>query len=44
MPGESAPLVSIIIPAYVATRRQAELLDETLRTVGAQTCQDTKSS
>ena len=40
MPGKSAPLVSIITPAYVATPRQAELLDETLRTVWAQTCQD----
>ena len=40
MPGRSAPLVSIIIPAYVSTVRQAELLDETLRTVDAQTCSD----
>ncbi len=40
MPGASRPLVSIIIPAYVTTPRQAELLDETLRTVAAQTCQD----
>lgn len=36
----AAPLVSIVIPAYVATTRQAELLDETLRSVAAQTFQD----
>ena len=40
MPTASAPLVSIIIPAYVATRRQAELLNQTLRTVAAQTITD----
>jgi glycosyltransferase involved in cell wall biosynthesis len=34
------PLVSIVIPAYVATRRQAELLVETLETVAAGSCQD----
>jgi glycosyltransferase involved in cell wall biosynthesis len=34
------PLVSIIIPAYVTTPRQAELLAETLDTVAAQSCQD----
>ncbi len=37
MTSDSAGCVSIIIAAYVATPRQAELLDETLRTVGAQT-------
>ena len=36
----ASPLVSIVIPAYIATPRQAELLDETLRSVTAQTCQD----
>src|SRR5919112_608571 len=36
----AAPLVSIVIPAYVATRRQAELLAETLDTVASQTCPD----
>ncbi|HSH38552.1 MAG TPA: glycosyltransferase family A protein, partial [Chthoniobacterales bacterium] len=40
MPARPAPLVSIIIPAYIATARQAELLVETLATVRAQTCQD----
>jgi glycosyltransferase involved in cell wall biosynthesis len=34
------PLVSIVIPAYVATPRQAELLAETLDTVAAQSCRD----
>jgi glycosyltransferase involved in cell wall biosynthesis len=34
------PLVSIVIPAYVATPRQAELLAETLDTVAAQSFQD----
>jgi glycosyltransferase involved in cell wall biosynthesis len=38
--GPAPPLVSIIIPAYVATQRQAELLVETLDTVAAQSCQD----
>ncbi|HEX2249518.1 MAG TPA: glycosyltransferase family A protein [Gemmatimonadales bacterium] len=32
--------VSIIIPAYVTTKRQADLLAETLDTVAAQSCQD----
>jgi glycosyltransferase involved in cell wall biosynthesis len=36
----ATPLVSIIIPAYVATPRQADLLAETLDTVTAQSCQD----
>jgi len=36
----SPPLVSIIVPCYVASARQAELLDETLCTVAAQTCRD----
>jgi glycosyltransferase involved in cell wall biosynthesis len=40
MPSDSAPRVSIIIAAYVANRRQAELLDETLRTVATQTRRD----
>lgn len=35
-----APLVSIIVPAYVASPKQAELLDETLHTVAGQTCKD----
>jgi len=34
------PLVSIVVPAYVASPKQAELLDETLRTVAGQTCKD----
>src|SRR4051812_19561953 len=34
------PLVSIVIPAYVATPRQADLLAETLDTVAAQSCPD----
>jgi glycosyltransferase involved in cell wall biosynthesis len=38
--GGPAPLVSIIVPCYLATPRQVELLDETLHTVGAQTCRD----
>jgi glycosyltransferase involved in cell wall biosynthesis len=37
---QPAPLVSIVMPCYVATPRQAELLDETLHTVAAQTCRD----
>jgi glycosyltransferase involved in cell wall biosynthesis len=36
----AAPLVSIVIPAYVATPHQCELLAETLDTVAAQSCQD----
>jgi glycosyltransferase involved in cell wall biosynthesis len=40
-PGDPrAPLVSIVIPCYVTTPAQADLLDETLRTVDAQTCRD----
>jgi glycosyltransferase involved in cell wall biosynthesis len=35
-----APLVSIIIPCYVTSTKQAELLDETLHTVAGQTCKD----
>ncbi|HEV2146816.1 MAG TPA: glycosyltransferase family A protein [Longimicrobiaceae bacterium] len=35
-----SPLVSIVIPSYVSTPKQAELLDETLHTVAAQTCRD----
>jgi glycosyltransferase involved in cell wall biosynthesis len=40
MAGSVSPLVSIIIPAYVATSRQADLLAETLDTVAAQSCRD----
>lgn len=40
MPTHPAPLVSIVIPAYVASPQQAELLDETLHTVDRQTCAD----
>ncbi len=34
------PLVSIVVPCRIDTRRQAELLDETLQTVDAQTVAD----
>ena len=34
------PLVSIIIPAYIANDRQEAVLQETLRTVDAQRCDD----
>ena len=34
------PLVSIILPCYLSTPAQAELLHQTLQTVSAQTCQD----
>jgi GT2 family glycosyltransferase len=34
------PLISVIIPCFVATERQAELLEETLATVSAQTGPD----
>jgi glycosyltransferase involved in cell wall biosynthesis len=34
------PLVSIVIPCFLGTPAQAQLLEETLRTVSAQTCQD----
>jgi glycosyltransferase involved in cell wall biosynthesis len=34
----TGPLVSIVIPAYIADQRQAALLGETLATVDAQTC------
>ena len=40
MTGPVPPLVSIVIPAYVATQRQADLLAETLDTVAAQSCDD----
>jgi glycosyltransferase involved in cell wall biosynthesis len=40
MPAQTTPLVSIVVPAFVSTPRQAELLDETLGTVDAQTCRD----
>ena len=40
MPADPAPLVSIIIPCYITSPRQAELLEETLHTVAAQTCRD----
>jgi glycosyltransferase involved in cell wall biosynthesis len=36
----ASPLVSVIVPCYVSTPRQAALLDETLGTVDAQTCRD----
>lgn len=34
------PLVSIIIPCHLGTPAQAELLEQTLQTVSAQTCQN----
>jgi glycosyltransferase involved in cell wall biosynthesis len=34
------PLVSIVIPCFIRTSRQGALLEETLRTVDAQTCRD----
>jgi glycosyltransferase involved in cell wall biosynthesis len=34
------PLVSIVMPCHLGSEAQAALLDETLRTVGAQTCSD----
>jgi glycosyltransferase involved in cell wall biosynthesis len=34
------PLVSIILPCYLTTAAQAELLHQTLQTVSAQTCQE----
>ena len=40
MAATAPPLVSIVIPAYVATTRQADLLAETLDTVSAQSCQE----
>lgn len=40
MSARPAPLVSIVIPAYVSSPKQAELLEETLRTVDGQTCDD----
>lgn len=40
VPAELSPLVSIVIAAYAGTAHDAALLDETLRTVAAQTCQD----
>jgi glycosyltransferase involved in cell wall biosynthesis len=33
------PLISVIVPCYITTAHQAALLDETLETVAAQTCQ-----
>ena len=33
------PLVSVILPCHISTPAQAELLDQTLQTVSAQTCQ-----
>jgi cellulose synthase/poly-beta-1,6-N-acetylglucosamine synthase-like glycosyltransferase len=36
----ATPLVSIVIPCYLATSKQGELLDETLDTVAAQTSRD----
>jgi glycosyltransferase involved in cell wall biosynthesis len=40
MSAQPAPLVSIIVPCYAASPKQAELLDETLLTVAGQTCKD----
>ncbi|HJX27616.1 MAG TPA: glycosyltransferase family A protein [Thermoanaerobaculia bacterium] len=40
MPDQSAPLVSIVIPAYISSPKQGEILDETLHTVSRQTCDD----
>jgi glycosyltransferase involved in cell wall biosynthesis len=37
---QKKPLVSIIIPCYLGKPIHAELLDETLRSVAAQNCQD----
>ncbi|WP_166802236.1 glycosyltransferase family 2 protein [Microvirga pakistanensis] len=34
------PLVSIILPSYLGTPAQAELLHQTLRTISAQRCTD----
>ncbi len=34
------PLVSIVLPGHLGTPAQARLLDQTLQTVSAQTCQD----
>jgi glycosyltransferase involved in cell wall biosynthesis len=36
----ATPLVSIVVPCFVATPEQGALLDETLATVAAQTCDD----
>jgi glycosyltransferase involved in cell wall biosynthesis len=38
----AAPLVSIVMPCYVTTPEQGELLDETLCTVATQTCRDSE--
>jgi glycosyltransferase involved in cell wall biosynthesis len=40
MPSSPAPLVSLVVPAYLATPHQAALLDETLETVAAQDVRD----
>src|SRR4028118_1089266 len=40
MPDQSAPLASIITPAYISAPKQGEILDETLHTVSRQTCDD----
>lgn len=40
MSAQPAPLVSIIVPCYAASAKQAELLDETLHTVAGQTFRD----
>ena len=34
------PLVSIVVPCYIRSSRDGELLDETLHTVDRQTCDD----
>jgi glycosyltransferase involved in cell wall biosynthesis len=40
MSAGTAPLVSIVIPCYMGSPAQAALLDETLRSVEAQSCRD----
>ncbi|WP_152568680.1 glycosyltransferase family A protein, partial [Microvirga sp. BSC39] len=39
-PERDQPLVSIIVPSYLSTPAQAELLHQTLQSVSAQTCPD----
>jgi glycosyltransferase involved in cell wall biosynthesis len=39
-PDPAPPLVSVVVPCFLATPAQAALLDETLGTVDAQTCRD----
>ena len=35
-----SPLTSIVVPCFISTKQQAELLKETLRSVSTQTCTD----